>query len=190
MTQLLTPERAVSRHLRNTYSVYKDRPSNCRAILAMLAAQIGNLPQVRAMCCDFSNRRKYKTRPMLTLHKGKPSVYLLGWRENEYTDIHDHGDCEVGVYVIQGTVVEDIYAAPPRGRDRDISLAWSRFLSAGQMITCPKQYIHQVGNPFPEVAATLHVYGPALSEMNLFSVVRDVLVNQGCWGCDDSNAPH
>lgn len=166
----------------------KRRERVCRGVVSALAAQLAAMPHIRRLVCEFSDRTKYPERPMLTLLEGRPSVYLLGWREGDFTDIHDHGSCEVGVAVIQGVVVEDLYAALPIPGSKDLAclLEMSRFLRAGDLMTCPENYLHRVGNIFPETAATLHVYGPVLSEMRLFDAVGKALRYKGCWGCDDN----
>lgn len=156
----------------------------CRGLLSNLALQVGSLPEVRRLVCQFSDRAQYPERPMLTLCDGHPSVYLLGWREGDFTDIHDHGDCEVGVYVIQGIVTEDLYAAAkisPRSNSLRCLLTFSRQLAQGSLMTCPRNYIHRIGNIFPEVAATLHVYGPSLDDMRLYDVRGDRLRFRERW---------
>lgn len=166
--------------------------SVCRGIVSTMAIQIGTMPEVRRMVCEFSDRTKYPQRPMITLMEGNPSVYLLGWREGDFTEVHDHGPCEVGVFVIQGRVVEDLYACRPiaGSQDLEILLEISRFMGAGDLVTCPKNYLHRVGNVFPETAATLHVYGPVLDEMALYAPEGRILRRTGCWGCDSENAQH
>lgn len=182
---------AVSQQVIHTYRAFQNKSCERRGLLAALAQQIAAFPNVRDMTADFNDRKKYPGRPMLTLHKGEPSVYLLGWRQGDFTDIHDHGESEVGLYVLEGVVTEDIYVpGQSAGKKRNLSLAMSRFAREGDMITCPKQYIHRMGNLLPECAATLHVYGPVLSEMNLYEVVDDILSQKGCWGCHQDNAPH
>lgn len=156
----------------------------CRGLLSNLALQVGSLPEVRRLVCQFADKERYPERPMLTLCEGHPSVYLLGWREGDFTDIHDHGDCEVGVYVMQGIVTEDLYAAAkisPRSNSLRCLLTFSRQLSQGSLMTCPRHYIHRIGNIFPEVAATLHVYGPSLDDMRLYDVKGDRLKFRERW---------
>lgn len=158
--------------------------------LAALAIEIGNLPVIRRMVCGFDNRRVYPHRPMITLHEGHPSIYLLGWREGDATDIHDHGPCEVGIYCIQGVVTEDLYATLPTGtKDRQPLLAFSRSIRAGDLATCPEQYIHAFRNIHPETAATLHVYGPSLEDMNLYEMKNGLLKFKEHWH-DEHNPQH
>lgn len=185
---------AVKGSISNVYQALDSR-RNCRGILSMLAAQIGNLPQVREMVSSFPDRVRYPNRPMLTLYDGHPSVYLLGWREGDFTDVHDHGKCEVGIYVIQGVVTEDLYVPASQfeneGDQCNLRLAFSRNARQGDILSCPEQYIHRLGNVFPECAATLHVYGPVLDKMKIFSLIENrALKFDSCWGCTDDNAQH
>lgn len=148
---------------------YEGRPIS-RAFITTLARELGTLPEISRLVREFGDIRKYPTRPMITLREAKPAIYLLGWREMDFTDVHDHGDCEVGIYVVQGTVTEDIFTCfgKKREKDRLVMATMSRELSQGQCTTCMSTYIHRMGNIFPEVAATLHVYGPALEDMCLY----------------------
>lgn len=186
-------DQAVQSSVSDVYKVMNSR-QNCRGILTMLAAQIGSLPQVREMCHSFNDRVRFPDRPMITLYDGQPSVYLLGWREADFTDIHDHGACEVGIYVMQGIVIEDVFVpgslVQQEGEKCNVNLAFSRYLKQGDILSCPEQYIHRVGNVFPEAAATLHVYGPALDKMKIFRMLDGVLEFTSCWGCNDGLAPH
>lgn len=185
-----TLEKIVSPVIRGIHASYKGRVV-CRAMLTSMAREIGSLPEVRRLCCRFEERGRYPERPMITLHEEHPSVYLLGWREGDFTDVHDHGACEVGIYVMQGVITEDVYVCTPlRGGDKRIALNLSRNLRQGDMMTCPQQYIHAVGNIFPEVAATLHVYGPALSEMNTYEVAGSLLRFKGHWEAEHEEAHH
>lgn len=158
----------------------------CRSLLTTLSHEIGNLPEIRRMVCEFNDRKVYPTRPMITLRTDHPSVYLLGWREGECTEVHDHGACEVAVHVIHGVVTEDMYWASrklPSTPTRQCYGVMSRDLAQGQMMTCPKPYIHKICNIYPETAATLHVYGPVLQEMCLYDVRASgyELFRRECW---------
>src|SRR5258708_39444696 len=174
-------ERIVSPVISSIAAGYKGK-TICRSLLSNMALEIGALPEVRRLVCSFSNISKYPERPMLTLHSDHPAVYLLGWREGDFTDIHEHRECEVGMYVVQGVVTEDIYASTPLdGKSRHCLLNFSRQLPQGDLATCPKHYVHRVGNIFPEVAATLHVYGPTLADMNLYEAEGEVLRFKDHW---------
>jgi cysteine dioxygenase len=129
---------------------------------------------------------------MVTLMDEGPSVYLLGWRQGDFTDIHDHGSCEVGVYVAQGTITEELFVCGYNGAGssrRPCALHWSREVSAGGMINCPQEYLHSIGNLLPEVAATLHCYGPALDDMSIFEMREGMICFKEHWH-DAKNPQH
>lgn len=187
---MATIEKIVSPIIRGIHAAYKGR-TVCRGVLTNLALEIGALPEVRRLVCEFSNHDKYPERPMLNLHDEHPSIYLLGWREGDFTPVHDHGACEVGIYVVQGVITEDVYACTPaRGRSKRVLLSLSRNLRQGDLATCPQQYIHRIGNIFPEVAATLHVYGPALDSMNTYEPIGAFLRFKEHWEAHHEGAHH
>ena len=137
-----------------------------RGALAVMATEIATIPHLRRLVSNFGNKKLHPKRPTILLCR-QPTTYLLGWREGEGTGVHDHGQAEVGINVICGQITEDLYATvPEENNSRRVLLAFSRQLLAGQTITCPANYIHRFRNVFPEVCATLHVYGPKLSKMS------------------------
>lgn len=106
-------------------------------------------------------------RPMTLLHPGTahlPTLWLLGWRPGDHTEIHDHDRSEVAVAVVQGSVVEDIY--PFWGK----SYFLRRNLGAGNVVTLPAPYCHRVGAlPTAEgLSVTLHAYFPILNHMRMY----------------------
>lgn len=187
---MTTIEPIVASVIKGIAAAYKGR-THIRGALSTMALEIGLLPEVRRMVCHFADKRKYPTRPMLSLHDDHPSVYLLGWREGDWTDVHDHGQCEVGIYVMQGVVTEDVFACTHGGnRNKCISLSLSRNLPQGSVATCPRNYVHAVGNIFPELAATLHCYGPELDDMNIYTTNGAVLEWKEHWHANHHRAQH
>ena len=173
--------KAAEAAIKDIHRQYRYKPGE-RNQLSLMAHAIGSLPEVRRIVCGFSDRKKYPDRPTILLHDAHPQVWLLGWREGDWTDIHDHGATQVGIYTIQGVVTEDIYAARKSyKKDKRIMLDFSRNLRQGDLATCTRNYIHRVGNMFPEPAATLHCYGPSLDDMNLYRLDGDMLKHNGEW---------
>jgi hypothetical protein len=141
--------------------------------LAVMAQELGGLPAVRRLARGFEDRKLYKERPVVLLCKS-PTIYLLGWREGEGTGIHDHGAAQVGIYVVQGRVVEDLYGTTQGSYpDLRVAMNFTRVLKQGDLVTCSKNYIHRVRNIFPELGVTLHVYGPKLSYMSSWELNQD-----------------
>ena len=119
-------------------------------------------------------------RPMVRLQKGGPQVptiWLLGWRPGDSTEIHDHDDSEVGVLCLDGRVTEDIY--PYSGK----AYFLRRELGENGLVSIPSPYYHRVGN-LPhnrENALTLHAYYPKLDKMTLYRELGAELVPTATW---------
>lgn len=162
----LTTHREIVR-MAEQYKQDKNTPCG----LAVLAQRLGALPEIRRLCCRFDDRTRYplKKQAVFTLHPKNPAIYLLGWREGEWTSVHDHGASQVGIYMLQGRVAENLFATMPTStKDRKTLVEWSRMVQQGDTITCPENYVHAMGNIYPETAVTLHVYGPDLHDMRLY----------------------
>lgn len=171
---------------------YKTKPL-CRTLLESVCQEVGLLPEVQRMTCDFTDLSKYPARPTVSLFEGAFSIWLLGWREGDKTEVHDHGpDREVGIYVLTGAVTEDIFITAPSmpGGDRGCLASFSRQLKEGDMVTCTRNYIHRMSNIAPCLAATLHVYGPTLEDMCLYEDQGNVLKWKEHWHESHEVAPH
>ena len=145
---------------------------------------------------SFPDREKYIGRPAVKLYQGvdgkRPDIWLLGWRADESnkrveeTDIHDHVDSQVAVYVHEGSVNEMIYAIDGDQWRKDSSeLEYhvvERGLSQGSTVTIGAPYIHIVsGQTHQDVASTIHAYYPPLDEMNFYEERNGKLVKVGDW---------
>ena len=91
-------------------------------------------------------------------------AWLLTWCPGQGTDLHDHGGSAGAFTVLAGQLEELTPACTESTPDR---LA-SRVLSAGQIRPFGRQHIHQVIGIGDQPAASLHVYGPALTVMNRY----------------------
>lgn len=165
----------------------------CRAMLSAFVHELGGMPALVRLASCFTDKTMYKDRPMLTICKHPVSVYMLGWREGQGTEIHDHSKSEVGIIVLQGRITEDVFFAMPswhKAPDRTCVGAMSRQARAGDAWTCPTNYIHRMTNLHPECAVTLHAYGPVLTDMSLYEELGDRLEFKGHWHEDAAEAPH
>lgn len=144
----------------------------CRESLTGLVSALGQTPQVRKIGEEFNDRAKYPDRPEYTLRDGGPSIWLLGWREGDFTQIHDHGDSDIAIYVLAGRLTEDVYGTlgACNASEYDLTMCISRQASAGEIVCCDHPYFHRMGNLYPELAVTLHAYGPKLETMRNFSL--------------------
>jgi predicted metal-dependent enzyme (double-stranded beta helix superfamily) len=100
-------------------------------------------------------------------------AWLLTWVPGQGTDWHDHGG-SAGVFVtLQGTLTEEHATVSPFAAPRIVPAA--RELTAGTLRAFGTKHIHRVTNDALEPAVSLHVYSPALVEMNAYDPNGDEL---------------
>jgi hypothetical protein len=138
----------------------------CREKLTGIATELAAYPDVRRMVDGFADRDRHQTRPMCELRKLDPSIC----------------GAEVAIVVVQGVITEDVFMATNRAEGRlEVCGSLCRIARVGELIMCPSSYIHRMGNTFPELAVTLHVYGPSLEGMRNFDVKSGDLVKHDDW---------
>lgn len=96
-------------------------------------------------------------------------AWLLTWVPGQGTDWHDHGGSAGAFVVVSGTLTEEHAAVDAPGAPRVVPAA--RQLISGTLRSFGRKHIHKVTNNDLEPAVSLHVYSPALVEMN--SYVRE-----------------
>ena len=96
-------------------------------------------------------------------------AWLLTWVPGQGTDWHDHGGSAGAFLTIRGTLSEQQAMVHGDGPPRIIRR--SRDLPAGLPRPFGTRHIHKVTNNALEPAVSLHVYAPALVEMNAYQVV-------------------
>ena len=96
-------------------------------------------------------------------------AWLLTWVPGQGTDWHDHGGSAGAFLTVQGALTEQ-QAMVRRDRPPRI-LPGLRELPVGSLRPFGTKHIHKVTNNALEPAVSLHVYAPALVEMNAYAVV-------------------
>jgi predicted metal-dependent enzyme (double-stranded beta helix superfamily) len=96
-------------------------------------------------------------------------AWLLTWMPGQSTGLHDHGP-SAGAFTVLTGAVEELTPVP--GPDGRIRLA-RRPLATGELRAFGPDHVHDVAGAGSGPAATLHAYGPALSEMNRFELDDD-----------------
>jgi predicted metal-dependent enzyme (double-stranded beta helix superfamily) len=92
-------------------------------------------------------------------------VWLLTWLPGQGTELHDHGGSAGAFHVVDGTLTEETVAGP----------LVSHELSAGTGRRFGTRHIHRITNRSSRPAASIHVYGPALSTMTQYRFGPDGL---------------
>jgi hypothetical protein len=93
-------------------------------------------------------------------------AWLLTWTLGQGTDLHDHGGSSGAFTVLSGTLEE----LTPTPTSTDPARMTARRLSAGQLRSFGASHVHQVTGVSEIAAASLHVYGPALTVMNRYQL--------------------
>jgi predicted metal-dependent enzyme (double-stranded beta helix superfamily) len=91
-------------------------------------------------------------------------AWVLTWCLGQGTDLHDHGGSS-GAFTVLSGALEELTPAPTSA---DPTRMAARELSAGQFRSFGASHIHQVTGVSELPAASLHVYGPALTVMNRY----------------------
>jgi predicted metal-dependent enzyme (double-stranded beta helix superfamily) len=89
-------------------------------------------------------------------------VWLIAWAASGALELHDHGGSIGVVRVVAGELVETYTDLVDRHPLR------SATISAGQSVTLPATRVHEIWNPGPAPAVSLHVYSPPLASMTFY----------------------
>lgn len=89
-------------------------------------------------------------------------AWLIAWAPAGGLDLHDHGGSEGAVHVAWGRLTEAYADSASAGGLR------TRVLTAGEGVDVPASRIHEVWNPGPDGALSVHVYSPPLTSMTFF----------------------
>lgn len=102
-------------------------------------------------------------------------AWLLTWLPGQSTGLHDHGAAAGAFVVVDGSLRETTVLPRPDGGLRDVvrTIGPDRPDEARPF---PAWQIHDVLNPGPRLAVSVHVYAPALTTMRRYRRHGDLLV--------------
>lgn len=104
------------------------------------------------------DRRRYKR----VIGTALFDAWLIEWSASSGLELHDHGGSTGAVAVVAGRLVESYSDLRWRHPVR------SRSFSEGQDFEIPSTRVHEISNPGPEDALSVHVYSPPLRSMTFF----------------------
>jgi hypothetical protein len=93
-------------------------------------------------------------------------AWLLTWLPGQGTDLHDHGGSAGAFTVLFGELAE----LTPAGTTTEPARTTTRVLRSPRVRAFGPSHIHQVTGVGDTTAASLHVYGPALTVMNRYQL--------------------
>jgi predicted metal-dependent enzyme (double-stranded beta helix superfamily) len=111
-----------------------------------------------AMAAPHPDRRWYAR-----LHRDAAhDVWLLGWDQAQGIDLHDHGGSSGAFCVVTGRLVEAY-------TDRTTQpFVQRRQVGKGEVLAFAPDHVHDLTNPGPGAAVSIHVYSPPLQTMTFY----------------------
>jgi predicted metal-dependent enzyme (double-stranded beta helix superfamily) len=95
-------------------------------------------------------------------------VWLLTWLPGQGTDLHDHGGSTGAFLVFGGTLTEETVTTEEGATRGGPARVTARELGEGAGRRFGPHHIHRVTNRSARPAASIHVYGPALTTMTRY----------------------
>ena len=89
-------------------------------------------------------------------------AWLIAWAPSGALELHDHGGAAGAVRVVSGELVELSTDVVERGPLR------ARTVPAGHDLAVPATCVHEVWNPGPHTALSVHVYSPRITSMTFY----------------------
>jgi hypothetical protein len=89
-------------------------------------------------------------------------AWLIEWSPASGLELHDHGGSRGVVAVTAGTLVETYTDLARRHPLR------TRIVESGESFRIAEDEVHELSNPGPAVAVSVHVYSPPLREMTFY----------------------
>jgi hypothetical protein len=109
-------------------------------------------------------------------------VWLICWEVGQTTLLHDHGGAAGAFTVVTGALLED-YGRPGAGR-----LAQRR-VTRGRPRRFGPHYVHNLVNPGPGLASSIHAYSPRLTTMTYYAVLPGGAVPVRTLAVDEPEPP-
>ncbi|MDP9795755.1 mannose-6-phosphate isomerase-like protein (cupin superfamily) [Catenuloplanes nepalensis] len=91
-------------------------------------------------------------------------AWLLTWLPGQSTDLHDHGGSAGTFVVVSGELTEETVHPGAAGA----AVLRSASFAAGDARPFGSQHVHRIVNTSAQPAVSLHVYGPALTQMTRY----------------------
>jgi predicted metal-dependent enzyme (double-stranded beta helix superfamily) len=128
------------------------------AVLQTIAADLWKEADLSIVQLRPGDSRRYA--PLLATEAYE--AWLISWSPSGALELHDHGGSAGALRVVGGSLMETYTDTEDRHPLR------SRRVDTGEAIDLPTTRIHEVWNPGPDTAVSIHVYSPPLTAMTFF----------------------
>ena len=108
-------------------------------------------------------------------------LLVLCWRPGQMSTIHDHAGSLNAIRVRNGELTSRMYrrvAGAPPGAGPVEQIAEEHLQPQGALVGVDRDGIHQLANSSTEDLVTVHVYAPALMELNVYSTDSALVVRR------------
>jgi predicted metal-dependent enzyme (double-stranded beta helix superfamily) len=105
-------------------------------------------------------------------------LLVLCWRPGQESTIHDHAGSLNAIRVYSGELTSRIFGQPPRSERRPspvVQTSEERIAAGEALLGVDRDGIHQLANTSGDDLVTVHVYAPALMELNVYSTTSAVV---------------
>jgi predicted metal-dependent enzyme (double-stranded beta helix superfamily) len=100
-------------------------------------------------------------RPVRLLVTPRYEAWVIGWAPGQAVELHDHGNAAGAVVVTEG-MLRELRLRDGRRTETE--------LGPGAVQLLPVGLVHEVWNPGPSLATSIHVYSPALTHMGRYDL--------------------
>ena len=90
-------------------------------------------------------------------------VWLISWATEQAAELHDHAGSLGALTVVSGRLTEEFWDPTAPGLR-------TRTLHAGRSVGFGVGHVHEVSNPSPDAAVSVHAYSPPLTAMSYYDV--------------------
>jgi len=103
----------------------------------------------------------------LAFRDGDVEVWFISWPRDTSIEMHDHDNSSGALAVLDGSLTET--RAVPGSVHR-------RVLGTRNCASFPPGYIHDISNPLPIRAMSVHAYSPPIEQMTFYAVEAGIPV--------------
>jgi hypothetical protein len=98
-------------------------------------------------------------------------AWVIGWPPGGAIELHDHGESSGAVVVARGELLEVFVTQNVQGAFGTTN----RLLPAPASVTFDVSHVHEIVNPGPGSAVSVHVYAPRLTAMTYYEFSNGLL---------------
>jgi hypothetical protein len=142
----------------NPPSSSTDRHAVPARALADIAAGLASTARLDSLPATAGGSRRYAR----LLETPRYDAWLIAWSPSSLLELHDHGGSIGAISVAMGELFETYTDLDRRHPLR------SRMITANGAIAISATRVHEVWNPWPSEALSVHVYSPPLAAMTFF----------------------